>query len=220
MPDVSANCRSAPYLPVMMLCCAVLAACGGGGGGNDGPGVGTTLQSVPTPPQQLGALIGIWTTDCGDGERDVYTISRVSADTLQLAVKTDYYTSTDCRGVPTATDEPTAPVQAVYAGTMDAAFVLPGAQAASMVKVDRLALSIAARTSRVSGPGVTRVAQPDGTTKACFTPADGGTLCIGESFMLPASTSSTAVYVYGNEMVTLAPNGATFEIEQHLTRVF
>lgn len=189
---------------------ALVSACGGGGGGGGGGGSGSPPPVSTTPVNKLAAYVGTWAADCDNHAIDNVTITSPSTNTLTVGSRTDYYAGANCTGAIIATETEGADITATYVDTVDASIVFTPGTAATAAKVDKIVASAPQRTRSVTGTGVTRVVE-NGKPMWCIAFDGGNRTCIWDEGSTPASSGQAgALYLQGNALYELVPNGAQY----------
>jgi len=196
---------------------ALLAACGGGGGNPGGKANLTPAGSTPTPSQQVADFVGTWVADCAGRTQETDVITQVSAGTLSIAQQTDYYSGTGCTGFVIATQTQSSPVTATFTGTATATVALPPSSTATPVTVALLSGTVSPYTVSFTGTGVTRTTT-GGQPSWCVNYGANDQQCFADEGLRPASTTTTALYVSGNQLYELTPSGSTYTVTQRLTK--
>jgi len=190
-----------------------LTSCGGGGGGAGAP----QTPTPPPPPQQLSAYLGEWQTPCRFHNLDSVTITRVSADTISISPRSEYFVGENCTGALLATETYTAPFIIKHTGTTTADVVFHIGTNAVQSTVDKVNVSIAQYSSQFTGTGVVHTVR-DGLPQWCIDYGNGESTCVLDQGIQPAQASSGALFATGSEMYTLEPSGSLYVVDTKYTR--
>lgn len=196
----------------------MVSACGGGGG--DSGSATSPVATTPTAPTaQLAGYLGTWVTNCDGREQDVATITRPagSTDAITISYKTEYYAGLNCTGNIVATWTQSADVTAVYDGSVDSSIVFTAGSAAVPAKVDKVKATLPAHTQSVVGPNVIHTVK-NGQAQWCIDFGGGNSTCIYDDGAQPAASVSGGLYLRGNEMFELTPNGSTYVVNERFVR--
>lgn len=190
-----------------------LSACGGGGG-SDGAATAVTPQPSASA---LAPYVGVWESPCDSRERETATFTLTPAGTLSITTKDEYFAVVGCTGPVLATLTLSASYTAVFTGTTDAAVQLAQGAAATPIKVDVVTSSVPAVSLQVAGPGVVR-STLNGKSQWCIDFGGGASTCIEDQGLQPAASARGGLYIKGNQLFSLGPNGASFVVEGIYTR--
>jgi hypothetical protein len=210
------TCRAATAaLLLAPLLASLLAACGGGGGhpgsANGTPGLGSSTAN-------LDAYVGIWTSSCASSAIDTAVIARAAspANTLTIAVTTQYYANTQCTGDVIATQAWSDNATATYVGTVTSAIVPGPGMAPLTASVDKVTAQLPQRTVTVTGSFVShRII--DGQANWCIDYA-GSSVCVPDRVYAAGAAPFDGLALQGTDLYELKSNGVNYDAVERFTR--
>jgi hypothetical protein len=192
---------------------ALLAACGGGGGHP-----GSTNDTVGSGTANLDAYVGTWASTCASNAIDTAVIARAAspANTLTIAVTTQYYANALCTGDVVATQTWSAPATATYVGTVTSSIV-PGAGMAPLTaSVDKMTAQLPQRTVTVTGTFVSHKTI-DGQANWCIDYA-GSSVCVPDRIYAAEAAPFDGLSLQGTDLYELKSNGVNYDAVERFTK--
>jgi len=191
----------------------LLAACGGGGGHP-----GSTNDTVGSGTANLDVYVGTWTSACASHAIDTAVIARAAgpANTLTIAVTTQYYASTECTGNVVATQTWSDAATATWTGTVTSSIV-PGPGLAPLpATVDKVTAQLPQRTVTLTGSFVSRKTI-DGQANWCID-YGGGSVCVPDRLYMAEAAPFDGLVVQGSDLYEVKANGSNYDAVERLTK--
>lgn len=168
---------------------ALLAACGGGGG-----------SSSDTENNPLSKYVGTYYI-CDGHSKETVTVTASGSNSISLTYLEDVYQNTNCTGPIVGTYRMPQAITAIFQNKSTVNFppvsILPNADT-----VDRVTFSSPGMTAQLTGNGV---------SGSCVN-YSGGNVCY-DDLVLPALSTTGAVYLKGNHLVTFILENGVLEVD-------
>jgi hypothetical protein len=191
------------------------AACGGGGGhpgSTDGtPGLGSATAN-------LDAYVGTWTSACASSATDTAVIARAAspANTLTIAVTTQYYANTECTGNVIATQTWSEGATATWTGTVTSSIVPGPGLAALAATVDKVTAQLPQRTVTVTGSFVSHETI-DGQANWCVDYASRS-VCVPDRVYVAEAAPFDGLALQGTDLYEVKSNGVNYDAVERFTK--
>lgn len=169
---------------------------------------------------KLAAYLGSWSAPCDWYSMDSIAVTALpdTADTAQIAIKTEYFATPTCEGPVVATMTMSAGLVAVHTGTASTSIVYSEGTAAVPATVDLMSITLPAHTTSVTGTAVTHTVINE-EAQWCVDLGGGNSSCIQDMGLVPAQGPETgAMYVNGNKLYLLSPVGSIYYADETYTR--
>lgn len=208
------------FVSTVFVC---LAGCGGGGDSSStSAGAPATPPQAPSPAvvERLGSYIGTWSSDCLNHELETASIVRTpgSTDSINVSLKTEYFSASNCSGSLLATETETGVFTAKYVATVNSAIVFAANASAVPATVDQVTASRTQSTKSVIGPGVVHTIK-NGQAQWCIDFGGGNSTCIWDMGTQPAESGGTgALFIQGSDLYVLSPSGSVYAVDSKFKR--
>lgn len=191
----------------------LLAACGGGGGHP-----GSTNDTMGSATANLDAYVGTWTSACASSATDTAVIARAAspANTLTIAVTTQYYANTECTGNVIATQTWSDGATATWTGTVTSSIVPGPGLAALPATVDKVTAQLPQRTVTVTGSFVSRKTIA-GQANWCIAYA-GSSVCVPDRVYVAEAAAFDGLALQGTDLYEAKSNGVNYDAVERFTK--
>ena len=205
--------RVMTYGPATAALALLLAACGGGGGHP-----GSTNDTVGSGTANLDAYVGTWASACASHAIDTAVITRAAspANTLTIAVTTQYYANTECTGNVVATQTWSDATTATWTGTVTSSIVPGPGLAPQPATVDKVTAQLPQRTVTLAGSYVSRKTI-DGQPNWCIDYASGS-VCVPDRIYVAETAPFDGLALQGTDLVEVKSNGVNYDAVERFTK--
>jgi hypothetical protein len=207
--------RTMTYGTTTATLALLLAACGGGGGHpgstNGAPGMGSATAN-------LDAYVGTWASSCASSAIDTAVIARPAspANTLTIALTTQYYANTECTGNVIATQTWSDNATATWTGTVTSSIV-PGPGLAPLpATVDKVTAQLPQRTVTLTGSFVSHKTI-DGQSNWCIDYASSS-VCVPDRIYTAQAAPFDGLAIQGTDLYELKSNGVNYDAVERFTK--
>jgi len=201
------------YGPATAALALLLAGCGGGGGHP-----GSTNETVGSGTANLDAYVGTWASGCASSAIDTAVIARAAspANTLTIAVTTQYYGNTECTGDVIATQTWSDAATATWTGSVTSSIV-PGPGLAPLpATVDKVTAQLPQRTVAVTGTFVSRKTI-DGQANWCIDYANSS-VCVPDRIYAAGTAPFDGLALQGSDLYEVKSNGVNYDAVERFTK--
>lgn len=208
------------FVSTVFVC---LAGCGGGGGSAPTTaGVPATSPQAQSPAvtERLASYIGTWSSDCLNHELETASIVRTpgTTDSINISLKTEYFSAANCSGSLLATETDTGVFTAKYVATVNSAIVFAPNASAVPANVDQVTASRTQSRKSVIGSGVVHTVK-NGQAQWCIDFGGGNSTCVWDMGTEPAQSGATgALFIQGSDLYVLSPSGSVYAVDSKFKR--
>lgn len=180
-----------------------LGGCGGGGSDGGSGGDGDVVNN-----SSLSKYTGSWSHCYGYGNYETFTISSSQNGSLNINMKSDYYSGDNCTGEIVANQTYTFSINIVSAGVESAVVALPPSGLTSRLDLDLIEVSTNGGSISVIGDGVSHIFK-NGQWQYCFDRNPSSQTCVLDE-VISAESSAGALYTDGVNLYQFMKYGAAW----------